>query len=566
MVSGGLLNKTPGESSSPLYFQSPLKGKFEITAGVSLHKAGQVWLDYGGYAAIPKEKGSRERIAAEGASTQKSKKKVPHLNSIVRYRIAVDDKVIETYVNDIRVGRHEFKEAPRPWFTLTSSSSRGRPIVQNLRITGQPEIPTEIDLLAADGLAWSGGISRYKEEDEEDQNRYRTRATPVDKWILKNGEVTSGSLTEDFQPTLVYDESHIAYDRPMLEDGEFEFEMFVDAEKKKMCHVAIGRTALLLKQDGAWRHEIGGDSDFDSPQDEKVKDSKSIDLKDGDWNQVLLRLVGDKATLLVNDTEVASIDVVDAKTLRFPGLFRFSDQSNAQVRNVRLRGNWPTSLPDVNQQELAQTSNDLLADRVAGETKDYDFSQSIDQLKAAGLNIKEEAQIETTDGGLKITARKFSDKKKWPTFQLPINSPSDFDVSIKFADLSIRKATGWGCNFDLQVDFDDAEKTEIAIGIKRDKANDLFVLAQRASDRPHGKRHYDSIQLFQPFAEGSLRLVRHAGELYCLATAEGKPQQLIGSFVVGERIASGVSIVAKSAKDTAKLDCILKKMSVKVTQ
>ena len=255
-------------------------------------------------------------------------------------------------------------------------------------------------MLAADGLAWSGGLTRYKKEEGGYQRRGREPATPVDNWVLKDGEITAGFLTEDFQPTPVFVGSDVAYERPMLEDGEFEFEMFVDEKQKKMCHVSIGRTALLLKSDGVWRHEM--DKGRDVPEDEKIEGSKTVDLKDGDWNQVLLRLVGDKATLLVNDAEVATIDVVDAKALRFPGLFRFSDQSNAQVRGVKLRGNWPTSLPAVDQQELAQTSNDLMADTVTAKSKCSICHKASINLNRLGWKSKKPLRCNPLTAGSKL--------------------------------------------------------------------------------------------------------------------------------------------------------------------
>ena len=570
MVSRGLLERTPGQTNSPLYFQSPLQGKFEITADVCRRNANQVWLDYGGYAIIPETKDHNELIASPGASTQKSKKKVPRLHDMVHYRIAVDGNIVETYVNDVRVSRHEFKEAPYPWFRLNSSSPSSRPILQNVRISGQPEIPTEIDLLSADKLM--SGISHYQESEDNSHQYFRRSGTyghqiaHADPWILKDGEITAGSVADDDQQRPVYLESRVHYDRPMLEDGEFEFEMFADAKKKKLCHLSIGRTALLLKEDGVWRHEIFGDANEDIA-DQRIDGSKAVNLKDGDWNQVLLRLVGDKATLLINDTEVANIDVVDTKSLRFPGLFRFADQSNAQVRNIKLRGNWPTGLPPVDQQELALSSNDPFDGLITGDTKTYDLTGSIAELKSAGVEVNDFGQIQATAQGLKFSVRKNGDSKKRPTLKLPIKTENDFDVSIDFTDLKIVKAKGWGCYFELRASFNDAENSAISVSMRRDKENDLFVQAQRAYDRPHGKRNKsDRFQLHEPFDKGSLRLVRRDGVIYCVAASEGDPQQVVGSYTVGNRSVDDFSIIARSATNSSELDALIQKIKVTVAK
>ena len=355
LAAPGLLERLPGVVNSPLYYQSPLKGKFEITAEVSLQLGRQVWLDYGGYAIIPEKKQHRTRVAGGDNAREKAKKKVPRLDSMVHYRIAVDNNVVETYVNDVRVSRHEFDKAPQPWFTLQASNSGARPILQNVRITGQPEIPTEIDLLAADKPQWLGNFKRFKEVDPNDRQNRSSRQGGGNNlgatWTLNNkGEVKSGVLNEHSIITPIFKENWLLYSRPMIEDGEFEFEMFAESKTNTLCHVSLGRTALILQEDGIYRHEkvSGAEEEI---ADQKIADSTGAGLKDGDWNKVLVRLTGDQAKLLVNDQEVATFTVPDAKQLRFPGLFRFSDLSNARVRNVKLRGDWPTSLPSVEQQE-----------------------------------------------------------------------------------------------------------------------------------------------------------------------------------------------------------------------
>ena len=567
MAADGLLERQPGAVNTPLYFQSPLAGKFEISADVSLKGGAQCWLDYGGYAIHPKEKQHRTRIAGGGASQVKAKKKVPRLHSVVQYRIAVDGNNVETYVNDVRVSRHEFDEAPQPWFTLQTQVGNSRPILQNVRITGQPEIPTEIDLLAADRPQWSGSFTRFSEESTEEQNRRSRRrgsTVPAAPWLLKKGELTAGSLKLDLPERYIFKESWLHYQRPMLEDGEFEFEMFADDEKLKLCHVSIGRTALLLKEDGVWRHEIVGYDGAEETEDEKIADSSGVKLKNKDWNQILVRIEGDTATLLVNEQKVASFEVTDAPPLRFPGLFRFSDQSNAQVRSIKYRGDWPKTLPPVEQQELAQHSSDPFEGQIAGDTKVFDLSKSVEDLKTAGLEVKGEAMIESTGSGLKVTARKNVDGENWPSVATEVNSANDFDLSVDFADLKIDKVTGWGCNLDLQIDFDDVEKSAITVGVRRDKDNDLFLMAQREYDQPDGERAYDFTQLFEPFEKGTLRLVRRGSKVYALAAADGKSSRVITSFIIGGVAVSKASVIAKSATDTSELDVVVGEMSLTV--
>ena len=132
--------------------------------------------------------------------------------------------------------------------------------------------------------------------------------------------------------------------------------------------------------------------------------------------------------------------------------------------------------------------------------------------------------------------------------------------------LKISNVTGWGCGLDLGVNFEDAENSAITVGIRRDKDNKLFVLVQREYDQPNQERAYDFIQLFEPFEEGTVRLVRRGGKLYATAAAKGQAQRVVGSFTIGGKMVSKFSVVAKSATDTSKLDAVVKKMSVRLDQ
>ena len=212
--------------------------------------------------------------------------------------------------------------------------------------------------------------------------------------------------------------------------------------------------------------------------------------------------------------------------------------------------------------KLAQQSDDPFAGEIKGEAKIYDLAENVDELKAAGLEIKGDAQMESTPDGLKITARKNSNKEKWPTVSAAVSSKKDFDVSVDVADVKITNAKKWGSNLGLQVSFDNVEKSSISVGLRRDKNKNWFVQANEEYDQPDGKRRKDSTKLFEPFENGTLRLVRRGGKVYALAAAEGKPHQVISSFIVGDKAVENFSVIAKSATDKSKLDAVVKRLSV----
>ena len=578
LSSRGILEHVPGAIGSTLLFQSPLRGKFEITADVALMQDTKCWLDFGGIAVVPGERNARIRSANGNAQNQDMKRKVPHLHSIAHYRIEVDGTKLETYVNDVRVHRGDAANALQPWLSISANSSRQKSLVQNLRITGTPEIPTELNLLAADHPRWTAAFgesfssANFIEETYNSRQYYQSptqRQGDSSQWLLEDGVLAAGNLSSESIDEGYFLESWLYYRRPMLEDGEYEFEVFVDKSQKQICFPAIGTTALLINPDGVYRHEIGRSSDKDNveeltqePEEQKIEGSSGCQWKDSDWNQILIRIEGDQATLSVNQKEMATVEIVHSTSQRYPGLFRYADQSNAKVRNVKYRGQWPTELPAIDQQELALGDQSAFADSVSGTPTVYDLSNGVEDLKTAGLSFQGGQQMETTEAGLKITTRKNADSDNWPKITMPIDSNRPFDVSVDFSELKITKVKGWGCNLDLEVRFVDDQNSAITMGTRRDASNDLFLMNQKEYDQPDGTRDYDFTQLFEPSPSGSFRFVRQDEKLYALAAGEDGQYIVIDSHHVGQKKVAQIDVVAKSATDNAELDAVIHRISL----
>ncbi len=67
-------------------------------------------------------------------------------------------------------------------------------------------------------------------------------------------------------------------------------------------------------------------------------------LQPGDWNKIKLALAGDVVTLTLNDVVVYERPIEPTNRRDF-GLFRYADETEARVRNVTYRGQWPKALP-----------------------------------------------------------------------------------------------------------------------------------------------------------------------------------------------------------------------------
>jgi len=117
--------------------------------------------------------------------------------------------------------------------------------------------------------------------------------------------------------------------------------------------------ARMLKPEGVQIHQLT-DAQYDrtglEPNNTKPLDgTQPLTFKAGDWNKVKLTLAGDSAALAVNGVEIGSVKLEPANSRIF-GLFRYADASGVRVRNVTYRGNWPTVVPPVEKQELAQVA------------------------------------------------------------------------------------------------------------------------------------------------------------------------------------------------------------------
>jgi hypothetical protein len=152
-------------------------------------------------------------------------------------------------------------------------------------------------------------------------------------------------------------ESLLQYHRPLLEDGEIEYEFFYEAGKT-LIHPALGRTAFLLSADGVRLHQLTSGA-FErsglAPENETPLEgsTKPLQFANKAWNRAKLKLVGDVVTINLAGEKIGEYKLSGGEP-RFFGLFRYSDATTTRVRNVTYRGNWPKEIPPPSGQELAR--------------------------------------------------------------------------------------------------------------------------------------------------------------------------------------------------------------------
>jgi len=217
---------------------------------------------------------------------------------------------------------------------------------RNVRITGKPTIPESLDLTELPDLT-SWLTDYYGESNTGDNADWK-----------KQGEEIVGRKQEDrFAGSRR--QSLLKYHRPLLEDGEIEYEFYYEPGKT-LVHPALDRLTFLLEPAGVrvhWltdaqfdRTGLGPENATDEPANRRGP--KALPLKERDWNRLKVSLKGDVASLALNGTAIYERKLEPTNRRGF-GLFHYMDQTDVRVRKFSYRGNWPKSLPAVADQELA---------------------------------------------------------------------------------------------------------------------------------------------------------------------------------------------------------------------
>ncbi|HUG17581.1 MAG TPA: DUF1583 domain-containing protein, partial [Planctomycetaceae bacterium] len=352
-----------------LYFASPLRGNYEIEGDLTTFGYREIRLAVGTIWAGPLY--DHERL-----SWGNFRRELPHLKLDKRFsnfgehmhvRVVVRDGQRTTSIN----GRDVFTSAqgPKsdPWVAAHSPwPASGE--MQNVRITGNPEIPEELDLIANPDLpGWlpyydesagqSGSNWNVSEQRPstllERLNPFADRSTPI--LIGRTSNAPRGSSQE----------SLLRYHRPMLEDGTIEYEFYYKAGELEVFP-AVDRLAIVFDSDRVGIHWIT-DGKFDTTGVDPanfhpVSNDQPIPLTPNAWNRIRLSLKGDNLEVALNEQSIFTRKL-EPENLRTFGLFHYSDRTTAMIRNLRWRGEWPRELPPVNRQELADLTLEQTLDR-----------------------------------------------------------------------------------------------------------------------------------------------------------------------------------------------------------
>jgi hypothetical protein len=542
----GLLQYRTAGASSWLYFQSPLRGKFEISSQQSTDGNDIILATYSGHAAHPREDLKSKRIVTLTRANRESASElqIPNWGTMAGFRVSVDGNKATTFVNGVQI--HEETLAPNslnPWVVLHAGYVGNDGTLQNVRISGDPQIPDEIDLIDSFGRQF--WVSLYGESvawDGKNENAAWRRA----------GEELLGQLRSDRSTHAL--EALLAYQRPMLEDGVIEFETYYVPTEFEV-HPAIGRTAFVLDPSGTKLHTLTDprreNENLPPDNETSIDGAAAVPLKANDWNKVVLSLKGDQLTIAVNGTEVANHALAEPSTERFFGLFRYANKTKARVRKLIYRGQWPKQLPELAAQELAFPEGGPLADaaRHVIESQTVAISGSSNELEQQGVKLSNGESVSVSDDGATIMLIQPTDTDRPTGLVLTRPIEGDCDVFLEFDRLRLAPAAGDAQpRFALRLLFDAKHaaqdlSAELAIVAEdEDKQSLASKLFHRGLD---GTLQSDTNKIAGQWKAGRFRIIRRQGLVYCLFAEKNSDEfRLLGTYPVGFAPISSVQVVA----------------------
>ncbi|MEE8450364.1 MAG: DUF1583 domain-containing protein, partial [Thermoguttaceae bacterium] len=353
-----------------LFFAYPLVGEFEFSCDTYYSSWQEASLAYGGVLYDPNTAFSsvflysgRDRIERAGRVRRDSRNN--------RLTVQVRPERVRYLCNGHLIYEEQEPTRQSPWLALMASAAR-QAVWCNLRITGNPEIPRQVDMVQEGRLdGWSsllygeGLPTRLKVDRRLVESPLKTLLSSSGyDWLAREGTLY-GRHVADSSDTV---QSTINYDRP-LRSGETVSYEFLYEPNEKTAHPSLGRIAFLLEPDGVKLHwitdkpssEVGGLlPDNAIVAAEERRGPEQLPLKPGQWNTMSVSLQDEVVTLRLNDEEIYRRQF-EPENSRLFGLFHYKDRSAVEVRKLVLTGDWPEKLPP-------ELFDDLTACAVPGES------------------------------------------------------------------------------------------------------------------------------------------------------------------------------------------------------
>ena len=507
---GSQVYKISGHDDDYLFFRSPLKGNYDVECDVTAFTTQSM---AAGTFVGNDENRTHLWVGTfrNSASRVDSRMRFSGFDDWIHHRSIIQNNTATTSLNGVVAHTEQISGSADPWFAVRNWW-RMHSAARDVRITGNPVIPEAVKLSTATDLrgwypyfevsaGYAGAVWEHFADDESASQ------------ILGHGGAPLGSFCE----------SLLAYQRPLDSVGSMEFDFFYEPGQIEV-HPALDRMVFYLQPDGVRIHWLT-DGPFD--QTELGPDNLSgilprdastlpIPLKPGQWNQMKVVLNEQTITLELNGQPICETSIDPANDRVF-GLFHYADQTEARVRNVVMRGSWPTKLPDLSAQELADQRPAKLDADLAKLTDVFEYqfaaTQILDRFFVVGQNQPNDT-VAMEQSGLRI--RRPGGGPWHDTYiNLPFLVHGDFDMEIGFEEF---KAIGdkFGCVM-LVLELDDDKRRQCRILRIRDEVQRQEVHSSLSELHQDGGRSFSARPPKKTEATaGRLRMARRGATLYYL--------------------------------------------------
>ncbi|MBS0202237.1 MAG: DUF1583 domain-containing protein [Planctomycetes bacterium] len=597
-IIAGEMAERGGHDFDGAYFQSPLRGNYEVRCRLSHFDFREAILMGAGIANALKYTHNETKLSHVRADRKELPIAAPVTPKVYQwhdYKIVVKDGKYTSFVNGQKLYEEELTPDHDPWLAVVGWSGYSSRAVRDIVITGSPVIPDELNLLgSADLIGWSADYYAAELNDR-----------PFE-WKLENDELTAPqNLTYNSARSHLKVEDIIRYHRPMLEDGEISYEFYYDPETKltpvvsnnqptfirqnatlrkvrgtTLVHPALDRMVCLIDPKGIKIHWLtDGHWDRTGLMADNVEEvasagsggsrpSMPLPLKAGDWNTIKFATKGDLLTIELNGEAVFAREI-EPTNLRQFGLFHYANESDVRVRNIRYRGDWPKKLPSVKDQDLAGGPQKLAALAEAAKLADemkWDFTRSKFNRDEFHFlwGASPDKQIKPSDGGLRFVQPAGETKQQFAGIAPKIQLTGDFIATIEYEGLkTVAAQEQWGSGLSLRAALNGSYTTgfEVRHEAKSTSKVTRAILSMYLPNRPN---LFESEAISEFAAAGRLRLQRHGPTLYYLMADPGSEKfRLLTQRPLGTADIRLLEIMADSSDKVSGSEFTLKSLSIR---
>lgn len=363
------IQRLAGHGDDALLFRYPLTGQFELKGEATALDHGAAGMLYGGLGFDADQELFAVREIQRNAFELREWPFIAprELRMFNRVNIRADESSIK-FLSNLHPGYNGTPAScsSAPWIGLRASGD-GRIYFRNLELVGEPVIPREVRI--SDSNALLGWIATYGEllpravvpfPAQAAKVLARSQQVPANTtsaWSVNEGVIRSQVDEAASKDTVK--QSHLAYVRPLMNGEAFSYEFFYEDGKTEV-HPTLGRMTFLIEAGGVRMHWLTDDGNewtglaADNAIIEPLnrRGARVLPLKEGDWNQLTLKMANGKARLELNGEQIYERATSDVSNYHF-GFYHDRARSSVQVKNVVLSGDWPEKLTPEQMQKLA---------------------------------------------------------------------------------------------------------------------------------------------------------------------------------------------------------------------